>query len=135
MTPKDKKPSNSSDSIAWVRRVNSRWIVHQGLDENAQAYLDHLEQVDPQRLKRSCRNAHLMVHQKGALEDPKPWFYAGLFSLATNEEVERFLAAHWLTKIVTGTTEQTPSHFSNVSEETLKKIQGIQRALTNLPAS
>jgi len=28
-----------------------------------------------------------------ALEDPKPWFYAGLFSLATAEETAPFLAA------------------------------------------
>jgi hypothetical protein len=31
-------------------------------------------------------------------EDPKPWFYAGIFSLATTEEARRFLEHHRVTK-------------------------------------
>lgn len=135
MTAERKSPANSTDHVAWVRRVNARWIVHHGLDENAQAYLDHLAKVDPQRLKRSCRNAHLMVEQKDGMDDPKPWFYAGLFSLATNEEVNRFLAEHWLTKIVTGTDDQTAIQPGAVSEDTLKKIQRLQTTLARLPDS
>ena len=31
------------------------------------------------------------------LEDPKPWFYAGLFSLATSEEAARYLQPYRVT--------------------------------------
>ncbi|MHC1769750.1 MAG: hypothetical protein AB9869_36630 [Verrucomicrobiia bacterium] len=84
------------DYVAWAKRVNGRWIVHQGLDERAKGYMDHLEETDPKRLERSCRLAYQLVRQAGP-EDPKPWFYAGLFSLATVEEATKFFASHWFT--------------------------------------
>src|SRR4051794_20202758 len=70
--------------VAWAYRVNGRWIVHHGLDQRAKAYMDHLAGVDPRRLERSCQLAHQLARQ-AAPEDPKPWFYAGLFSLADAE--------------------------------------------------
>jgi hypothetical protein len=76
--------------------VNQRWIVHHGLDERAEAYIDHLAKTDPERLERSCQLAHQLAHQ-ARREDPKPWFYAGLFSLATVDEAREFLANHWFT--------------------------------------
>lgn len=82
--------------VAWANRLNARWIVHHGLDKRAKAYMDHLARVDPARLERSCRLAYRLARQ-AAPEDPKPWFYAGLFSLATVEEAKEFLTNHWFT--------------------------------------
>lgn len=31
------------------------------------------------------------------LSDPKPWFYTGLFCLASRDEARRFLASHRIT--------------------------------------
>ena len=68
------------------------------------------------------------------MEDPKPWFYSGLFSLTTPEEAGRFLEDHWLTRIVTATPgELAATSHENVGETTLDKIQRIQAALTKLP--
>lgn len=83
-----------------VRRINRRWIVHGGLRESAAAYLDALAVNDAGRLRRSCALAMALVHQAPADEDPKPWFYGGLFALATPSEAEQFLADHVLTKAI-----------------------------------
>jgi hypothetical protein len=83
----------SPDDIGWVRHVNGRWIVRESLRADASAYLDHLAAKDPGRLTESCRRARVLaVTHPG--EDPKPWFYSGLFSLATQEEAARFLKGH-----------------------------------------
>lgn len=80
------------DDISWVRQVNGRWIVRESLRDDAAAFLEHLES-DPDRLREACRRARVLVEGlKG--RDPKPWFYAGLFSVASTEEAGRFLGGH-----------------------------------------
>ena len=90
------KNAETPDQVAWVRRLNCRWIVHHGLGQSAEAYLDHLAKTDPQRLERSCRIAQQLA-RLAKQEDPKPWFYAGLFSLANVDEARQFLADRWFT--------------------------------------
>lgn len=85
------------EPVEWARRVNNRWIAHHGLKESARIYLDHLEASDPERLVRSCESARQMVRVCGPGEDPKPWFYAGLFSLVARAEAVQFLQDHWFT--------------------------------------
>jgi hypothetical protein len=122
------------DYVTWVQRVNSRWIVHRDLNRNAESYLDHLAQTDSSRLVSSCRNAHFMTGWCDPGEDPKPWFYSGLFSLATPEEAARFLGDHWLTRMITASPgEFAAGTHENVSEATLGKITRIQGALAKLP--
>jgi len=122
------------DHVAWAKRVNSRWIVHRDLNRNAGLYLDHLARTDQPRLVSSCRNAHLMTGWCDPMEDPKPWFYSGLFSQTTPEEARTFLAEHWLTRIVTASPgELAATSPENVAETTLEKIQRIQMALAKLP--
>lgn len=88
----------ASPPLDWARRVNRSWIVRDKLDDHAEAWLDHLAALDDGRLQRSCETARAMCGIRERLEDPKPWFYAGLFSLATAEEARRFLANHRTTK-------------------------------------
>lgn len=88
--------SNASSSVAqdrvkWVRTVNDRWIVHEGLDVTTRRYLDELEAVDPSRLKRACALAYRVAKAGAPDEDPKPRFYGGLYALATRDEVARYL--------------------------------------------
>jgi len=123
------------DYVAWARRVNARWIVHQGLDRNATAYLEHLEQTDPDRLRRSCLHAHRLVHERPAQEDPKPWFYAGLFSLADASEKQKFLADHWFVATAINNAEMPDSVASapeTVSAATWEKITRIREALARI---
>jgi len=77
--------------------VNSRWIVHHGLKESAHSYLNHLQSTDPERLVNSSERARAMVRACHPGDDPKPWFYAGLFSQVSTEEAARFLDGHWFT--------------------------------------
>ena len=85
------------DPVEWVRRVNRTWIVHGGLAERAEEWLAYLESLQDGRLKESCAIAHAMSRRRDHSEDPKPWFYAGLFSTATAAEAGRFLINHRLT--------------------------------------
>jgi len=83
----------SPDDIDWVRHVNGRWIVRESLRGDAEAWLDHLTATDPARLHEVSRRARRLTSANPG-EDPKPWFYAGLFSLATREEASQFLKGH-----------------------------------------
>lgn len=83
--------------VEWARRVNRSWIVHHQLDTRAEAWLDHLAESDDGRLDAACLAAREMCDRRGPESDPKPWFYAGLFSPATASEARRFLALHPLT--------------------------------------
>jgi len=123
------------DYISWVRRGNGRWIVHQGLGRNAEAYMKHLETNDPERLGISCRNAYLMVQQSDPVEDPKPWFYTGLFSLVKPDEAQAYLAEHWLLTMSVGMlTGPAPILLDSVSDNTLDKIRRIREAVDRLPS-
>lgn len=90
----NKKPDESH--VEWARRINSRWIVRRDLRDHAEAYLKHLEQVDTERLSQSGRFAYEMLKLRPSLQDPKPWFYAGLFGLATPLEVAEYASDHSL---------------------------------------
>ncbi len=91
------RPPPTGGFINWAQRVNDRWIVHQGLNDSARAYMESLAGCDPARLERVCRLAWKLVGMGKPGEDPKPLFYGGLFSLCTPEEEERYLANHLFT--------------------------------------
>lgn len=126
---------DEDDAFAWARAVNARWLVHSGLRENAADYLEHLAAVDPARLKRSCAVARRMVDRRDSASDPKPWFYAGLFSLATAEEGRRFLAGHEFTRAaIPELAEALGSRFTpdRVGEATYAVIERIRAALRDV---
>jgi hypothetical protein len=125
-------PAYQIDHLAWTRKVNSRWIARNRLTDTAAAYMDHLSEVDPERLERSCRIAHVLVHALEPAEDPKPWFYGGLFSLATRPEATRFLADHPLLACVVPalqTAEALPLDLESISETTRRQIQRLRETL------
>jgi len=90
-------PSNLPP-IEWAGRVNQSWFVRGGLDEHAAEWMRYLMLEDDGRLLPSCEAARKMCEMRGLLEDPKPWFYAGLFSQATTAEARRFIATHPVTQ-------------------------------------
>ncbi|MGV3753900.1 MAG: hypothetical protein ACO1QS_00795 [Verrucomicrobiota bacterium] len=98
--------------------------------------MDHLQENDPQRLVVSCRNAYLLVQQADPMEDPKPWFYTGLFSLLKPEEAKVYLLNHWLITMCVGLAdppEKSPIRLDAVSELTVEKIRRIREAVDRLP--
>jgi hypothetical protein len=128
------KTERTIDYAAWVKRANARWITHYSLSLDAEAYMNHLTQVDARRLLASSHNAYLMVWQHDQREDPKPWFYSGLFSLATEDEARKFLAEHWLTRCVTALSmDFFMLPFESMNEITLEKIRRLRGAVAKLP--
>jgi len=84
--------------IDWVKRVNSSWLVRSNLNEHADAWLQYLAELDDGRLLTSCETARMMCDLRQPQDDPKPWFYAGLFYQASVAEARRFLATHRVTR-------------------------------------
>ncbi len=128
-------PTDRLDHVAWARRVNARWIVRGGLNDSATAYMNHLERIHPERLVRSCRRAHRLVYSMEPLEDPKPWFYGGLFSLATTAEARRFLAEHpFILATIPSLAfdPDLPDVLVSAAPETARKIQRLKNALARL---
>jgi hypothetical protein len=127
--------TDTADDVAWARRVNSSWIVREGLRESAAGYLDHLASHDTERLQRSCRRARRLTDRYGSNEDPKPWFYAGLFSLASGDEIARFLTEHPFTlAILPRHGEAVPGFpgLDSVARSTREKILRIREAVGGL---
>jgi hypothetical protein len=123
------------DHIAWASRLNARWIVHNKLNATAAAYMDYVAKTDRERLARSCRLAHRLVHTVGDKEDPKPWFYGGLFSLATPVEAKRFLAPHSLLASVVPalqTKNALPASLESVNTATRQKIVRLRDTLRRM---
>jgi hypothetical protein len=130
--------SKSQDPVTWVRTVNRRWLVHHGLKESAEAYLDHLELKDSSRLVASCARARQLVRKCCGTEDRKPWFYAGLFSLAAPDEASQFLEGHWFTA---ASVPLLPAAFAarmqpdHVGPETRAKLKQIRKCVARLSSN
>lgn len=123
------------DTVAWVREVNNRWIVHHGLEKRAEAYLEHMEATDPARLATACERAARLLRACEPTEDPKPWFYAGLFSVSTVEEAEVYLDGHWFTAecvpSLTGLSKRCAPP-EGIGPETEAKIARVRKAVSDL---
>lgn len=104
--------------LSKVRQVNQRWIVHGDLRNTATRWIDYLEANDPSRLQASCHLALLLCRRKdGAIRDPKPRFYAGLFAHATLPEIERFLPHHQMTRAISLAAMGNPPSASELSPQ------------------
>jgi len=125
-------------TLDWVKRVNGSWLVRGGLNENADAWLEYLADMDDGRLLPSCEAARAMCALRDPLDDPKPWFYAGIFSLASAQEARRFLGLHRVTKAVVPTMtddEEVKLWIERVGPETRELVQRLRESLADLPRS
>lgn len=118
--------------VEWASRVNKRWIVHHGLGTRADEWMGYLAATDPNRLRRACEAARFMVRVCDELGDPKPWFYAGLFSAATEPEARRFLAGHRLTTATVPSMACDPeveSWVASLCDETRELLESLRKGL------
>jgi hypothetical protein len=119
-------------AVDWVKRINRSWIVHNNLNDQAEAWIDYLAAQSDPRLQASCETARAMCDLREPLDDPKPWFYAGLFHLATAQEAIRFLDTHRVTKATVPTMVDDESvllWIARVSPETRELLECMRRAL------
>jgi hypothetical protein len=87
------------DLIAQARRINRTWIVRGQLAEHTAGYLDDLEKSAPDILRTVCELAVAAAKRASKEQrDPKPDFYASIFSRATEEDRERYLRDHAWTR-------------------------------------
>lgn len=85
--------------VEQARRINRTWIVHGGLDRDADRYLQWLEETRPDILEDVCARAVAAARAASAEHrDPKSDFYTALFSRATPAEREEFLGNHLWTR-------------------------------------
>jgi hypothetical protein len=118
--------------VDWVKRINRSWIVHNNLNDRADAWVDYLRDKNDPRLAPSCELARAMCDQREPLDDPKPWFYAGLFHFATVEESKRFLETHRVTKAtvpVMRDDEGVKLWLNRISLETKELLDRLKGAL------
>jgi len=118
--------------VDWVRRINRSWIVHNNLNDQADAWITYLADLGDGRLNSSCEIARSMCDLRDSLDDPKPWFYAGLFHLATAAEAKRFLDTHRVTKATVPTMvddESVRLWIDRISPETCELLDRLRQAL------
>ena len=87
-------------AVDWAKRVNRSWITRSNLSDHAEAWMQYLARMEGDRLEKSCEIARDMCAIRNREIDPKPWFYSGLFSLATRAEAKYFISSHRLTKAI-----------------------------------
>lgn len=125
---------SSLPTLDWVKRVNRSWLVQGHLNDHADAWLDYLASQGDSRLQSACVAARRMCALRRPLEDPKPWFYAGLFSPATPSEVRRFIASHRVTKATVPSMEddeEVKLWVDRVGPETHELLDRLRHALAN----
>lgn len=118
--------------VEWAKRINRTWIVRHRLNHQAEAWLEHLADFPHGRLVRSCEIARAMCDLRGPLQDPKPWFYAGLFHLATASEAFRFLDKHRITKATVPAMvgdESVQLWIDRISPETRALLERLRHSL------
>lgn len=121
--------------VDWARRINRSWIVHNNLNDQAEAWINYLAEAGDPRLEISCEAARTMCDRREPLDDPKPWFYAGLFHLATPEEALRFLDVHRVTKATVTSMADDESvrlWVNRISPETKMLLERLRAALMEI---
>ncbi len=120
--------------VDWAKRVNRSWLVRSNLNDHADEWMAHLETLSDGRLEKSCQNARTMCDLRELDDDPKPWFYAGLFHLATEAEAKRFLSSHRVTKATVPSMDTDPEvhlWLERVGSETRELLQRLLKALAD----
>lgn len=118
--------------VEWAERINRAWIVHSHLDDQAESWMNYLAGLDDGRLEPSCKAARTMCGLRDPLDDPKPWFYSGLFHLATAGEARQFLSNHPVTKATVpamAEDESVRSWRGHISPATVKLLERLRVAL------
>lgn len=127
-----------SSPIDWATRVNRSWLVRSNLNDHAEAWLKHLAGLDDGRLLKSCEIARALCAARQPDDDPKPWFYAGLFQLATAAEAKSFLDTHRVTKSLVPTMEEDPEvqlWLDRVGPETRELLARLRQGLEQVRKS
>lgn len=99
-----------ASAVEQARRINRTWLVQGTLAETTAAFLDLLERERPEILEETSGRAVAAARRASAENrDPKPDFYATLFSAATDEERERFLQNHAWTRRLSAERRDAPT--------------------------
>ncbi len=125
------------DPTEWAKLVNRTWIVHNNLNNSAQDWMDYLADLADGRLIPSCEIAREMCRLRDPLDDPKPWFYAGLFHLATAEEARKFLPNHRVTRATIPTMADDEAVLlwqDRISSETRVLLDRLRAAIARIVA-
>jgi hypothetical protein len=118
--------------IDWAKRVNRSWLVRSNLNDHTEAWLEYLSALEDGRLLKSCQLARDLCDLRQPNDDPKPWFYSGIFQLATAAEAKRFLDTHRVTKAMVPAMANEPEvllWLDRVGPETRELLVRLRRDL------
>ncbi len=121
--------------VEWARRVNRSWLVRSNLNDHTEAWLGYLAGLEDGRLSESCAIARAMCDHRQHDDDPKPWFYSGIFQLATAAEAKRFLDTHRVTKATVPSMAGDPDvqlWLDRVGPETRELLARLREGLARL---
>ncbi len=121
--------------VDWAQRVNRSWLVRSNLNDHTEAWLNYLASLDDGRLLKSCQIARSMCDYRQHDDDPKPWFYSGVFQLATASEAKRFLDTHRVTKATVPAMADDPEvhlWLDRVGPETRELLARLRLGLARL---
>lgn len=97
--------------------------------------MNYLEQAQDGRLLVSTAAARTMCGWRKREDDPKPWFYSGLFHLADADEARQFLGMHRVTRAVVPSMredEDVRLWMDRVGPETVEMIQRLRKAVDGI---
>jgi hypothetical protein len=100
-TPDSPSKPHEADAVRMARRVNRAWITRGNLAQNTENFLDYLSTRRPKELAEVCAQALKEARAASkAQKDPKPAFYASIFSSATKAERNDYLREHFFTRLL-----------------------------------
>ncbi len=111
------EPEHNSEEVNHkVKMINLKWLTKGDLAEDAKKYIDRLEKQDFERVTHLCHVALACAREASARHlDPKPLFYAGLFSQTTPEERQELLGNNKVTLALVEAIENPASLAQNLS--------------------
>jgi hypothetical protein len=100
---------SGAEAVKHARRVNRSWITRGNLAQNTEAYLNFLAAQRKEDLYTVCEAA-VQAARNASLrqQDPKPYFYASIFSRATREERNQYLKEHFYTRLLSAELQLNP---------------------------
>ncbi|MDK3157879.1 hypothetical protein QPK87_15040 [Kamptonema cortianum] len=99
-----------------VKMINLKWLTKGDLSEDAHKYIARLEKENFDQVTHICHVALACAREASARKlDPKPFFYAGLFSRTTPEERQELLGNNKVTFALVESIDKPESLAENLS--------------------
>lgn len=109
-------PENPDELNDKVKMINLKWLTKGDLAQDARDYISKLEREDVNMMTHVCHIALACAREASLRKlDPKPFFYAGLFSRTNPEEREKMLHNNKVTRALVEAIDHPETLADNLS--------------------